>query len=70
LLVLCDRLVPILAQVVSRTGKLAYEWRGLAHLPALLDRLVADEVHDLATCRYCTPEHDCEGHFLRFLHTS
>ncbi len=27
-----------------RTGKLAYEWRGLEHLPALLDRLVADEV--------------------------
>ena len=31
-------------QIVSRTGKLAYEWRGLNHLPELLDRLVADQV--------------------------
>ena len=31
-------------QIVSRTGKLAYEWRGLKHLPELLDRLVADQV--------------------------
>lgn len=31
-------------EIVSRTGKLAYEWRGLKHLPELLDRLVADQV--------------------------
>jgi hypothetical protein len=31
-------------QIVARTGKLAYEWRGLEHLPKLLDRLVADQV--------------------------
>ena len=35
-------------QVVSRTGKLAYEWRGLAGLPQLLDRLVADKVTNAA----------------------
>lgn len=42
-----------LLQIVTRTGKLAYEWRGLKHLPQLLDRLVADQVrkaHHLA-CR-------------------
>ena len=32
------------AQIVSRTGKLAYEWAGLQQLPQLLDRLVADQV--------------------------
>ncbi len=31
-------------QIVARTGKLAYEWAGLQHLPQLLDRLVADQV--------------------------
>ena len=38
-----DASLPAL-QIVSRTGKLAYEWRGLKHLPELLDRLVADQV--------------------------
>ena len=37
------------AQIVSRTGKLAYEWRGLAGLPQLLDRLVADKVTNAAS---------------------
>ena len=38
-------------QIVSRTGKLAYEWRGLKHLPELLDRLVADQVsHMKGSC--------------------
>lgn len=31
-----------------RTGKLAYEWKGLKHLPQLLDRLVADQVRGTA----------------------
>ena len=30
-------------QIVARTGKLTYEWRGMAHLPALLARLLAAE---------------------------
>ena len=30
-------------QIVARTGKLTYEWRGTAHLPALLARLLAAE---------------------------
>lgn len=35
-------------QIVTRTGKLAYEWKGLKHLPQLLDRLVADQVRGTA----------------------
>ncbi|BDA47021.1 probable transcription factor E2F8 [Coccomyxa sp. Obi] len=31
-------------EIVTRTGKLAYEWKGLKHLPQLLDRLVADQL--------------------------
>ncbi|KAK9918231.1 hypothetical protein WJX75_002424 [Coccomyxa subellipsoidea] len=34
-------------EIVTRTGKLAYEWRGLKHLPQLLDRLVADQLAGL-----------------------
>lgn len=30
-------------EVVRRTGKLTYEWRGLAHLPTLLQRLCREE---------------------------
>ena len=30
-------------QVVRRTGKLAYVWRGLAHLPALIEQLKREE---------------------------
>ena len=30
-------------QIVARTGKLTYEWRGTAHLPGLLARLLAAE---------------------------
>lgn len=30
-------------EIVRRTGKLTYEWRGLGHLPALLRRLVQEE---------------------------
>lgn len=30
-------------QVVSRTSKLTYMWKGMAHLPALLQRLVKEE---------------------------
>jgi hypothetical protein len=29
--------------VVSRTSKLTYMWKGMAHLPALLQRLVKEE---------------------------
>lgn len=39
----------MLLQIVARTGKLAYEWRGLKHLPELLDRLVADQVQSTAS---------------------
>ncbi len=40
----------LLWQIVTRTGKLAYEWRGLKHLPQLLDRLVADQVSHTTPC--------------------
>ncbi|KAK9807594.1 hypothetical protein WJX72_003635 [[Myrmecia] bisecta] len=30
-------------EIVHRIGKLAYEWRGTAHLPALLEQLLQDE---------------------------
>jgi hypothetical protein len=30
-------------QVVSRTSKLTYMWKGMAHLPSLLQRLVKEE---------------------------
>ena len=55
----------LVLQIVSRTGKLAYEWRGLKHLPELLDRLVADQVQtDLDSMRalLCTAQDHCSVH--------
>jgi len=55
---------PVL-QIVSRTGKLAYEWRGLKHLPELLDRLVADQVQtdlDIICALLCTAQGNCSVH--------
>jgi len=30
-------------EIISRTGKLTYQWRGMEHLPRLLERLVEEE---------------------------
>jgi hypothetical protein len=40
-------------QVVSRTSKLTYMWKGMAHLPALLQRLVKEEDHGESTTILC-----------------
>lgn len=41
-------------QVVSRTSKLTYMWKGMAHLPALLQRLVKEEDQgELVTISCC-----------------
>jgi hypothetical protein len=42
-------------QVVSRTSKLTYMWKGMAHLPALLQRLVKEEDQgDFTTLSCCS----------------